>query len=62
MNKEPVIFELCKMRDDAYELMMSANRMIAEVAGVDPDIIWAEFISVVQADQRRLAMLKAEKS
>ena len=62
MNKEPVIFELCKMRDDAYELMMSANRMLAEVAGVDPDIIWAEFISVVQADQRRLAMLKAEKS
>lgn len=62
MNKEQVIFELCQMRDDAFELMMSANRMLAEVTGVDPDLVWAEFISVIQADQRRLAMLKAEKS
>lgn len=62
MNKEQAIFELCRMRDDAYELMMTANRMLAETTGVNPDIIWAEFISVVQADNRRLAMLKAEKS
>lgn len=61
MNKEQAIFELCQMRDDAYELMMSANRMLAEMAGVDPELVWAEFISVVQADERRLAMLKAEK-
>nr|QJB19719.1 MAG: hypothetical protein [Microvirus sp.] len=60
MNKEKVIFELCQMRDDAFELMMSANQMLAEVTGVDTDLVWAEFISVVQADQRRLAMLKAE--
>lgn len=61
MNKEQVIFDLCQMRDDAYELMMSANRMLAEVTEVDPDLVWAEFISVVQADQRRMSMLKAEK-
>lgn len=62
MNKEKAIFEICRVRDDAYELMMAANRMLAEMAEVDPDIVWAEFISVMQADQRRLAMIKAEKS
>ena len=43
MNKEQAIFELCRMRVDAYELMMTANRMLAETTGVNPDIIWAEF-------------------
>ena len=61
MNEEKVIFDLCQMRDDAFELMMSANRLLAEVTGADPDLVWVEFISVVQADQRRLSMLKAEK-
>lgn len=58
MNKEKAILDLCQMRDDAYQLMMDANRMLADVAGVDPDLVWAEFIEVIQADQRRIGMLK----
>ena len=58
MNKEKAILDLCQMRDDAYQLMMDANRMLADVAGVDPDLVWAEFIAVIQADQRRIHMLK----
>jgi len=60
MNKEQVIFDLCQMRDDAYSLMMSANRLLAKLTDADPDQTWAEFVAVVQADERMLAMLKAE--
>ena len=61
MNKEQAIIELCQMRDDAYELMMVANKLLAEIAEVDPDVVWAEFVSVVREEKSRLAMLKAEK-
>jgi len=60
-NKEQAIFDLCQMRDDAFEMMMSANRLLAEITDTAPELVWAEFLAMVQADQRRLAKLKAEK-
>lgn len=61
MNKEQVIFKLCQKQADAYKLLMLATELLAEVTGTDPDLVWAEFLSVVQAEHERISKLKAEK-